>query len=151
MHLVHATDDASSGFALLNEAENSADNLSPDGAEQSSPNPSLPSNQQPLPVLSRAARYEIASLQMVGLCTTMIQKCAVIQQQYGDGTDRSYSYMVLPIYSEAFRMRTIPLLQALARLCCDSRRKVRETAFVELQVSFFKTTLSIFKNIFLIF
>jgi hypothetical protein len=79
----------------------------------------------------------------------MIHKCAVIQQQYADGTDKSYEIFVLPIYSEAFRMRIIPLLQALARLCCDSRKKVRETAFMELQVCRFK--FYTFKSIFLVY
>lgn len=109
---------------------------------------SLPhtANHQHQTALSRSARYELASLQMVGLCSTMIQKCTIIQQQYADGTDRSYSIYVLPIYSEAFRMRTIPLLQALARLCCDSRKKVRELAFVELQVNGNQQKLYIFRR-----
>lgn len=122
--LAHTAEDSNTGFALLNEAECSTDNAETDGQNQL--NSTVP--------MGRAARYELASLQMIGLCTTMIHKCAIIQQQYADGTDKSYEIFVLPIYSEAFRMRLIPLLQALARLCCDSRRKVRETAFMELQV-----------------
>lgn len=86
--------------------------------------------------MSRPARYELASLQMIGLCSTMIYKCGIIQREYADGTDNSYNLHALPIYSEAFRMRVIPLLQALARQCTDAMRKTRETAFAELQASF---------------
>jgi hypothetical protein len=105
--------------------------------EQKEEHPVDAANQQnphPVTVASRPARYEMASIQLAGLCATMIEKCNTIQRQYADGTDQSYSIFVLPIYSEAFRMRIIPLLQALARLACDSRRKVRDMAFSELQV-----------------
>lgn len=126
-------DESSTGFTMVN--EESAPPLEITDAvddQQSTVSnslmPQLPSQ------MSRSARYEMASLQLVGLCSTMIHKCSTIQTQYADGTDRSYSMHILPIYSEAFRMRIIPLLQAQARLCCDSMRKVRETAFGEMQV-----------------
>ncbi|CAD5221044.1 unnamed protein product [Bursaphelenchus xylophilus] len=81
----------------------------------------------------RETKYELASRQLAALCATMISKGNKIQEQSADGSENSYAMCVLPIYSEAFRMRIIPLLQALARLTCDQRKKVRDTAFAELQ------------------
>ncbi|CAD5214902.1 unnamed protein product [Bursaphelenchus okinawaensis] len=81
----------------------------------------------------RETKYELASRQLAALCATMISKGNKIQEQSADGSENSYAMCVLPIYSEAFRMRIIPLLQALARLTCDQRKRVRDTAFAELQ------------------
>ncbi|KAI6222894.1 SEC7 domain-containing protein [Aphelenchoides fujianensis] len=136
-------DDAAttSSFVMLSDAEGAeeaqarAGSPTPSaGASTSAATPTAPADlQQPAIQPSRTQRYEHAAVQLATMCATLIAKCSRLQAECADGTDQSYASYVLPIYSEAFRMRILPLLQPLARMACDTRRRVRDAAFVELQ------------------